>query len=561
MHDIVFKNATVYDGTGSAPAINDVAVRAGTISTIAPNITDNTAQTVDCTGLALMPGIIDSHTHFDAQITWDSSVRPSPGLGVTTAVIGNCGFTIAPCKPEHRSITMRNLTQVEGMSLEVLENAIDWGFETFPEYLAMLHRKGCVVNVAAYVGHSSVRTYVMGADAAERAATSDEIAQMASIVRSAMQSGAAGLASSTSPAHNGEGGKPMPSRLANDAEHMALIKAMGEAGKGVYMVTKGGHMPVPFLESMSAQSGRPVMIAALLHNNTNPRGVFNDLDAIAAANTRGHKLIGQVSCCPLSMDFTLLSPYPVEGLQAWKPALGKSGDALKAVLANQEFRNAVRAEIAAPTSFRLFNGEWDQLHITEAASGKYRALEQKPFGALAASMDKDPLDLMLDIALDEDLQTVFTAMLLNSNEEAVGQMLNHPHSIVSLSDAGAHLTFFDDAGFGLHLMGHWARELGVMPLQEAVRQLTSVPADVFGFDKRGRIQVGHAADLLLFDPNTVARGPKKRVNDLPGGAPRLTTDAVGVHGVWVNGQRVADAKGLLQNPALAGMLITEFANG
>jgi N-acyl-D-amino-acid deacylase len=452
MHDIIFKNATVYDGTGSAPTTQDIAVRAGSIGAMGSNITDSAAQTIDCTGLALMPGIIDSHTHFDAQITWDSTVRPSPALGVTTAVIGNCGFTIAPCKAEHRSITMRNLTQVEGMSLQVLESAIDWGFETFPEYLAMLRRKGCAVNIAAYVGHSSVRTYVMGQDAAERAATGDEIAQMASLVRSAMQAGAAGLASSTSPAHNGEGGKPMPSRLANDAEHMALIKAMGEAGKGVYMVTKGGHMPVPFLEDMSAQSGRPVMIAALLHNNTNPRGVFTDLDAISAANARGRKLIGQVSCCPLSMDFTLHSPYPVEGLQAWKPALGKSGDALKAVLASQDFRNAVRAEIASPTSFRLFNGEWDQLHITEAASDKYRVLEQKPFGALAASLGKDPLDLMLDIALDEDLHTVFTAMLLNSNEEAVGQMLNHPHSIVSLSDAGAHLTFFNDAGFGLHLM-------------------------------------------------------------------------------------------------------------
>jgi N-acyl-D-amino-acid deacylase len=559
MHDLLFKNATVYDGSGHEPAINDVAIRAGSVWAIGQNIAENAAKTIDCTGLALMPGIIDSHTHFDAQITWDSSVRPSPALGVTTAVIGNCGFAIAPCKPEHRSITMRNLTQVEGMSLSVLEQGIDWGFQTFPEYLGMLRRKGCAVNIAAYVGHSSVRTYVMGADAAERSATAHEIAQMAQIVREAMRAGAVGLASSTSPAHNGEGGKPMPSRLADDAEHMALIQAMGEAGKGVYMVTKGGHMPVPFLEAMSAQSGRPVMIAALLHNNTNPRGVFNDLDAIAAANTRGRRLIGQVSCCPLSMDFTLLSPYPVEGLQAWQPALGQRGDALKAVLRDASFRNAVRAEIAAPTSFRLFNGEWDQLHITEAATPAYRALEQKPFGALAQSLGKDPLDLMLDVALEEDLHTVYTAMLLNSNEDAVGQMLTHPHSIVSLSDAGAHLTFFNDAGFGLHLMGHWARDVGVMPLQEAVRQLTSVPADIFGFSKRGRIQPGHAADLLLFDPKTVARGPKKRVHDLPGGAPRLTTDAIGVHGVWVNGQKVSDADGLLGTAPLAGQLITEFA--
>jgi N-acyl-D-amino-acid deacylase len=559
MDDILFKNALVFDGTGQAGAIKDVAVNGHRIRTIGQNITANARQVIACEGLALMPGIIDSHTHFDAQITWDSTVRPSPALGVTTAVIGNCGFTIAPCKSEHRGITMRNLTQVEGMSLDVLERNIDWGFETFPEYLALLRKKGSVPNIAAYVGHSSVRTYVMGAQATEREATPAEIAQMASIVRQAMQAGAVGLASSTSPAHNGEGGKPMPSRLANDAEHMALIQAMGEAGKGVYMVTKGGHMPVPFLEDMSTRSGRPVMIAALLHNNTNPRGVFNDLDAISAANARGHKLIGQVSCCPLSMDFTLLSPYPVEGLLAWKPALGKSGEVLKAVLRDTGFRNAVRTEIASPTSFRLFNGEWDQLHITEAASETYRVLEQKPFGTLAASLGKDPLDLMLDIALQEDLHTVFTAMLLNSNEEAVGQMLNHPHSIVSLSDAGAHLTFFNDAGFGLHLMGHWARDLGVMPLHEAVRQLTSLPADIFGFRQRGRIQEGYAADLLLFDPKTVGRGPKMRVNDLPGGAPRLHTDGVGVHGVWVNGQQVANAKGLLAQPPHAGVLMTEFS--
>ncbi len=558
MADIVFRNAMVHDGLGSAPSVQDVAIQGGLIQAMGPGLKVHSARSVDCAGLALMPGIIDSHTHFDAQITWDSSLRPSPALGVTTAVIGNCGFAIAPCKPAHRDITMRNLTQVEGMSLSVLQQGIDWGFETFPEYLALLRRKGSVANIAAYIGHSSVRTYVMGPDAAERAASTDEIEQMAQIVRQAMRAGAVGLASSTSPAHNGEGGKPMPSRLASDAEHMALIQAMGEAGKGVYMVTKGGHMPVPFLEDMSAQSGRPVMIAALLHNNTNPRAVFNDLDAIAAANARGRKLIGQVSCCPLSMDFTLLSPYPVEGLQAWQSALGKSGDALKAVLGSAEFRNAVRAELAAPATFRLFNGEWDQLHITEAASDTYRALEQKPFGQLAASLGKDPLDLMLDIALQEDLHTVFTAMLLNSNEEAVAQMLNHPHSIVSLSDAGAHLTFFNDAGFGLHLMGHWARERAAMSLPEAVRQLTSVPAGILGLQGRGRLAPGYAADLLVFDPATVGRGPKQRVNDLPGGAPRLTTAAVGVHSVWVNGQQVADAQGLLAAAPAAGQLITEF---
>jgi N-acyl-D-amino-acid deacylase len=560
MDDLLIKGALVYDGTGAEPANKDVAVYARKIRAIAQNIPENAHQIIDGAGLALMPGIIDSHTHFDAQITWDATLKPSPALGVTTAVIGNCGFTIAPCKPADRDMTMRNLTQVEGMSLEVLKCGIDWGFETFAEYLAMLRGKGCVVNTAAYIGHSSVRTWVMGADASKREATPLEIEQMQTIVRDAMAAGAVGFASSTSPAHNGEGGLPMPSRLASDAEMMALIKAMGERGKGVYMVTKGGQMPVPFLEDMAKQSGRPVMIAALLHNSTNPNAVFKDLDLIASANSRSQRLIGQVSCCPLTMDFTLASPYPVEGLRSWKPALGLQGEALKAVLSDKTFRQSVRDEIASPTTFRLFNGEWDKVHAVECALPEHAALEQRTVAEIAKSQNRDPLDVMLDLAVAEDLKTVFTAQLLNSDVEAVGRMLNHPNSIISLSDAGAHLTFFNDAGFGLHLLGHWVRDLKAMSLAEAIRRLTSQPASVFGMTDRGIIKEGMAADLLLFDPETVGRGPKRRVFDLPGGAARLTTDAVGVHGVWVNGQQVADCKGLLKQPPLAGQLLTEFAS-
>ena len=559
MDDLLIRNALVFDGSGADPAVMDVAVQAGRIRAAGPNLDARASRTVDAEGLALMPGIIDSHTHFDAQVTWDPQVRPSPALGVTTAVIGNCGFTIAPCKPADRELTMRNLTQVEGMSLEVLRQGIAWNFETFPEYLAQLRRSGSAVNIAAYIGHSSVRTWVMGDQAARRAATPDEVQQMAEIVREAMAAGAVGFASSTSPAHNGEGGLPMPSRLADDSEMMALIEAMGAAGKGVYMVTKGGQMPVPFLEQMAAHSGRPVMIAALLHNSTNPQAVFQDLDAISDANTRGRRLIGQVSCCPLTMDFTLASPYPVEGLQSWKPALGLQGDALRAVLASPAFRQAVRAELAAPATFRLFNNEWDKVQVVEVALPAHAAFEQCSVADIAASSGRDPLDVMLDLALAEDLRTVFTAQLLNSDEQAVGRMLNHPHSLVSLSDAGAHLTFFNDAGFGLHLMGHWVREVGAMSLPEAVRRLTSQPAAILGLRERGMVRAGYAADLLLFDPRVVGRGPKHRVCDLPGGAARLTTDALGVHGVWVNGVQVADAQGLLAASALPGELLTEFA--
>ena len=323
------------------------------------------------------------------------------------------------------------------------------------------------------------------------------------------------------------------------------------------MLTKGAHTAIPFLESLAADSGRPVMVAALLHNGTNPRAVFDDLDAIAGANERGRRLIGQVSCCPLTMDFTMQSPYPVEGLASWKPALGLKGDELKRALSLRDFRDGVRAELGAPSKFRLFNGEWDKVQVVEAAG--HARYEQRSLADIARSERRDPLDAMLDLALAEDLQTVFTAQLLNSDEDAVGRMLNHPHSIVSLSDAGAHLTFFNDAGFGLHLLGHWARELGAMTMSEAVRRLTSQPAAVFGMRSRGLIREGYCADLLLFDPRTVARGPKRRVFDLPGGAPRLTTDAVGVHGVWVNGRRVVGGGGLLDPAPRAGQVLTEFS--
>ena len=559
MIDLLVRHALVVDGSGAAPVHADVAVANGRIVAVGPRLDLAAAQVIDADGLALMPGIVDSHTHFDAQITWDPTVRPSPALGVTTAVIGNCGFTIAPCRPADRELTMRNLTQVEGMSIDALRQGVDWGFETFPEYMAQLKKRGCAVNVAAYVGHSSVRTWVMGADAAKRAASEAEIAQMQAIVRDAMRHGAVGFASSTSPAHNGEGGLPMPSRLASDAEMTALVGAMGEGGRGVYMLTKGGHTPVPFLESLAAATRRPVMIAALLHNGTSPRAVFDDLDAIAAANSRGHRLLGQVSCCPLTMDFTLASPYPVEGLVSWQPALGLTGDDLKAVLADRSFRDAVRAELATPTTFRLFNNEWDKVHVVETAQPANARHEQRTIAEIAREAGRDPLDTMLDLALDEDLATVYTAQLLNSDEEAVGRMLNHPYSIVSLSDAGAHLTFFNDAGFGLHLLGHWSRDRGAMPLAEAVRRLTAHPASVLGLVGRGLVRAGFAADLLLFDPKTVGRGPKRRVHDLPGGAARLTTDALGVHGVWVNGRQVADANGLVTDTPLAGELLTEFA--
>ena len=548
MHDLVIRDALIIDGTGSPPRRGDLAVMDGKIAAVG-RVEGPAKEKIDAGGLALMPGIIDNHTHYDAQLTWDRWLSPSPALGVTTAVIGNCGFTIAPCRPADRERIMRNLTQVEGMSLEALRAGIRWDFESVPQYLDMLERAGAAINVAAFVGHSSVRTYVMGADATQRAATDQELRQMKAIVLEGLKAGAIGFATSTSPAHNGADGLPMPSRLADENELSTLVGTLKEAGRGVFMLTKGGQTRMEFLESLAAGTGRPVVVAALLHNSTNPDSVFHDLRAIAAANERKHPLVGAVSCCPLSMDFTLHSPYTFEGLDAWKQALPLKGDAYKKKLADPAFRSAVREEIERPAHFRLFNGEWDKVEVVES---KRTDLEQRTIAEIARG--RDPLDTMLDLALAENLDTVFKALLLNSDEQAVGRMLRDPHAMVSLSDAGAHLTFFNDAGYGLHLLGHWSRELGVLKLEEAVWRLTGHPARVFGIRERGTLRAGHHADLLLFDPASVNRTPNRRVFDLPAGQPRLMPGAVGVHGVWVNGERV-DRK----SEKLPGRLLREFA--
>lgn len=542
----MIRNALLVDGLGSQPFRGDLAVAGGKITAIG-RVSSPGKTIVDADGLALMPGIIDNHTHYDAQITWDRRLSPSAELGVTTCVIGNCGFTIAPCRPGDRRRVMRNLTQVEGMSLEALEQGIRWEFESVPEYLAMLERSGAALNVAAFVGHSSVRTYVMGDAATERAATEEEVSLMKRQVAEAMKAGAVGFATSTSPAHNGADGLPMPSRLADERELRALVSALGEAGRGVFMLTKGGQTSISFLESLAADSGRPVVIAALLHSSTNPDAVFRDLAAIDEANHRGRTLLGAVSCCPLSMDFTLRSPYTFEGLESWRPALSLSGDAYREKLMEREFRDGVRAELARPAHFRLFNGEWDKVQVIESG---------RSIAALAAEAGKDPLDFMLDLALGERLETVFSALLLNSDEAAVARLLRHPRSLVSLSDAGAHLTFFNDAGFGLHLLGHWSRELGVLSLAEAAWRLTGQPARLFGIRGRGALRPGGWADLLLFDPAEVGRGPNRRAFDLPAGQPRLKAQGAGVHGVWVNGVRIFG--GGASESALPGRLLREF---
>jgi len=557
MHDLLIRGATVHDGQGSPGRTADVAVRGGRIAAIGKDL-GSARDLVDADGLMLMPGIVDTHTHYDAQITWDPMANPSPSMGVTTLIMGNCGFTIAPCRPEDRDLVMRNLTHVEGMSLDALRQGIRWDFQSFPEYLDMLERRGVGPNVACFVGHSSIRTYVLGGDAPRRAATPDEVARMRAIVVDAMRAGAVGFSTTTSGQHNGENGIPMPSRLADKAEMEALCGSLREVGRGVLMMTKASTTPVPWLEELSALSGRPFVVAALLHSNMAPEATFEDLADIAAACRRGRRMYGAVACTPLVFEFTMHEPYVFEGLASWQPAMALHGEQARALYRDPAFRAGVKDELSRQGR-RMFNGEWDKIFVRQAARPENQELEGVALSKLAAERGAHPMDCLLDLSLEENLDTVFTATLLNSDEEAVGRLLQDEHSMLSLSDAGAHLTFLCDAGFGLHFLGHWVHDKRLMPLEQAVRQMTSFPADAFGIRDRGRIVEGAHADLLLFDPASVGRGQARRVYDLPAGASRLHTPAVGVHGVWINGVQVADDEGLLPEAPAAGKVLREFA--
>ena len=564
-HDLVIEHARIIDGLGTPARDGSLAVKDGRIAAISGDASGRelgtATQRVDAGGLALAPGIVDIHTHYDAQLTWDPFATPSSSLGVTTVVIGNCGFTIAPCRPLHRDIIVRNLTHVEGMSLEAMRAGINWDFETYPEYLASLERRGMVPNVASFVGHSSVRTWVLGDEASKRAATEAEIGEMRRIVLEAMRTGAIGFATSTLEQHNGENGVPMPLRLADEREMLALTGALGEAGRGVFMLTKGMTSTVPWLEKIAAASGRPVMIAAMFVDPGDPTRVFKELGEIEAARARGHELWAQVGCFPLGMEFTLRHPYPLEAFMAWHPAIVAEGEErYRAVLADPSFRAALKDEIGRPgVPNRFSDKNWDHLTIAEVQRPEHKGLVDKTIGQLARDQRRHPWDVFLDFGLDGELDAMFDCRLFNIDENEVQKLLRHPNAAIALSDAGAHLSFLCDAAFGLHLLGHWVRERGSLTLEQAVRSVTSAVAGAYRIADRGALVPGAWADLMLFDPKTVGRGPKRRVNDLPTGATRLDTAAVGLHGVWVNGVRTVDERGLIRDCGRPGQLLRKFS--
>jgi len=559
MYDLVIRGATVVDGLGHDPRRADVAVKDGRIAAMG-EIGSDATEIVDAGGLTLMPGIIDIHTHYDAQVTWDPTLSPSPSLGVTTVVTGNCGFGIVPSPPHLRDLIMRNLAVVEGMDIAALRAGIDWQFQSFAEYLAAVRRQGPYANLAVLVGHSAVRTAVMGEEASVRKEpTVAELAEMQRLVAEAMAQGAIGLGASYSPNHSGWGGIPMPSTISDLSEFDALVGAMGGPGRGVVEIASGT-IPVDTIADIAGRHGRRIFMTTGLsfYNEQFPERGIGMFEACAAAQARGDEVYLQFTCQPLSFDFTLAAAYPFYSHPAFDPIKAYDREQLKAVFRDPSFRQRFRDNLRNPRPGTIFQGNWDRVIVAVPVTPDHADLANRTIGEIARASGRDPLDLFLDLGLDEDLETGFIGRFLNAVDDGVEPLVKHKAGVIALSDAGAHLVYLCDAGFGLYFLGHWVRDRGAFDLVEGARRLTSHQAGLYGIPDRGRIAVGACADLLLFDPAIVGISAARRVNDLPGGGPRTIRDPIGVHSVFVNGTRVFDGSNYAKLDTGPGQVLDRF---
>jgi len=560
MHDLIIRHAQVFDGTGLPAVLGDVAVSDGCITCIG-HVEGDARETIDAQGLALMPGIVDLHTHYDAQVTWDRTLSPSPALGVTTAVMGNCGFGIAPCPAPQRETMLKNLSVVEGMDLQSLLTGVNWEFESFGQYMDQLRRIGPYINTAVFAGHSVIRTSVMGAEGSAQAEpTPAQLQQMQALVRDAMDQGAIGFASSFSPNHSGYGGIPMPSTIATEAELRALTGVLGEQNKGVFMMATGSRATPDVMESIVADTGRPAYISTVLsmYNEGNPELGPSYYERCAQALARGHELYMLTSCQPLSFDFTLTDPYVMLSHSAFDQIKSAPVSEFADIYRSVDFRNAFRQNLKQPRAGILFLGNWRHIEVGQTTRPDNASLEGQSIQAIADARGLDPVDVFFDLALTEDLAMHFVGKFFNNNDEGVAPSLKHPASVITLSDAGAHLTYMCDAGFGLYFLSHWVRDTGLFTWSEGIRRLTSEPADRFRIPDRGRLHVGLPADMLLFNPDTVGISKPLPVHDLPGGGTRMVRQPSGIHGVWVNGVKVHDGHNYVEHAHGPGQVLDRF---
>ena len=535
-YDIILKNGAIIDGTKKPRYEGDLAIKDGKIAAMG-SIKEKAGTTIDASDMVIAPGFVDIHTHYDAQILWDNKLSVSPWHGVTTALMGNCGFGIAPTKPEDRETIMRTLEKVEGMSYSALKKGLGtlWPFETFPEYLDVLEKRGCAINIAAYIGHTPLRTYVMGEEACLREANDREIEKMKAIVRESMAAGAMGLSTSYAATHHGSGGRPVPSRLAAFSEIDSLVGAMKESNKGILQTTFGKGFFLSEYEKIALKHNVPITWSALLAGMAGKGSHKRILETVREQQEKGLSITPQVACRPIMFDFHLDEPYPFEILSIFHKTMKTDKEGRKKLYQDPDFRAKFKEE--SLESAKNVNAGW----ASRAVISKYDpdpSLVEKPLCEVAKAKGLHPVDLMLDMSLETNLESRFRFAFINHDEEEVEELITDSKTVIALSDAGAHADQLCDAGYASHLLGYWVREKGVMSLEDAVYNLTKRPASVAGFLDRGQLKIGNPADVVLFNPATISALALRRVCDLPGKNERVVCDAAGIEAVIVNGKLI-----------------------
>ncbi len=539
--ELVIQGGLVIDGSGAPGRRADVSIAGGRIAEIGPRLRG--ARSLDASGCVVAPGFIDIHTHYDAQVFWDPALTPSCFHGVTTVVAGNCGFSIAPTRPEHREVLAHTLENVEDMNVATLAAGIPWDFESFPEYLASVRRRGTLLNYAAYLGHTALRLYCMGDAAYERKATPDEVGAMQRTVREAIDAGAAGLSTSFAPTHQGMNGLPIPSRFAELAEFEALCRVLAECGRGVVEVTPGEQLPMPEIYALQRRVGVPITYTALLAI----AGVWQRLSALNDREVAaGADVWPQVSPRRITLQMKMSEPFQFNQAPCFAQLIGRPVALRRLRYADPAWRAAAIQQLAT----QALPPKWASFEVAE--SEKHPELVDRRVADLARERGVEPLDAMLELALSEDLETRFRCVVANDDEAGIAYLLASKHVVLGLSDAGAHVGQLCDAPMPTDLLGNWVRERGVLSLEAAVHKLSGEPAALFGFRERGALRPGAFADVAVFDPERVAPGPVRRVRDFPANADRLTADQPeGMRHVLVNGTPIrVDGESLHATPGL-----------
>ena len=538
-YDLLIKNGNVVDGTGAPGRRADVGVQAGKIVEIG-KITEGATQVIDASDCVVAPGFIDPHTHYDAQICWDGAVTPSPWHGVTSVVMGNCGVGIAPCRPGEREVAMRDLVNVEAIPFEVLDKGITWDWETFPQFLDAAQRRGSALNLAFLAPLTPFRHYVMGEESMERAATTEETSRIKAVLGEAMDAGAFGFSSTVLNQHIGFGGRPLACRNASLDEYRAYSHLLKEKNKGAIEVAVTRTIAVledeqyELLDLLLEHSQRPVTFIAMFDRDDIPEAVRDTLRKAAPLIKRGAR--PQTSPLPLTREVNMRNPFAFAAFPSWRRVFAdKSKPAQTAVYKDRAFRDEFREELKKPLTF----GNWSRVTVHEAQSSAMKQFEGKTVADIARAQGKDPVDTFFDLTVQDDLEIEFTLSTFNHRVDRMKEILNNRDILIGLGDGGAHVDMLCDSGYPTYMLGTWVREHQALTLEHAVQRLTSDPADFFGIKDRGRLKTGLAADIAIFDPQTVGSGNRgERRYDLPGGAKRMVMPSRGILHTIVNGERV-----------------------